>query len=283
MKPFSLTEYLPLLAQARGAGLEVVLVGGQAVSLYAAHFVPDCPAIAAFAPFVSKDADLLGTVDDGLSLARRLNVPWQQSSSKGGMRGLCLGHLSLPHPADAKVEILGYVLGADAPTIRATAYQVEVPGGEPVRVINPFLLYRVKGINVVRLAQREPGRERQDTRQFAVMGLVVNTVLQRFCRDRSPESIRPLVKTCGQLLDFWLSSDGAALVAGGAADPAKVLPLAALREHPEESVRNLVGKRWPVFSERQLAPAVSQVPPGTIDKVHADFQEAARLLGTVHG
>ena len=260
-----------------------MLVGGQAVSLYAAHFVSECLAIAAFAPFVPKDAELLCTVDDGLSLAQRLNVPWEQSSSKGGMRGLCLGHLSLPHPPDAKVEILGHVLGADAPTIRATAYQVGVPGGEPVRVINPFLLYRVKGINVVRLAQREPGRERQDARQFAVMGLVVSTVLQRFCQARSPESIRPLVKTCGQLLDFWLSSDGAALVAGGAADPATVLPLAALGEHPDASVRNLVDKRWPVFSERQLAPAVNQVLPGTIDKVRADFQEAARLLGFVHG
>ena len=125
MKHFSLTEYLPLLAQAHQAGLEVVLVGGQAVSLYAAHYVADCPAIAVFAPFVSKDADLLGTVDDGLSLARRLDVPWQQSAHKGGMRGLCLGHLSLPNPADAKVEILGCVLGGG----RADHPHHGLPGG----------------------------------------------------------------------------------------------------------------------------------------------------------
>ena len=104
-----------------------------------------------------------------------------------------------------------------------------------MRVINPFLLYRVKSINVARLAQHEPGRERQDARQFAVMGLVVNTILQRFCQARSPESLRPLVKTCGQLLDFWLSPDGTALVAGGVADPSTVLPLAALGTPPRRA------------------------------------------------
>ena len=278
MKLFELSDYKALIAAVKAADLDLVLVGGQAVNYYSAYYLPVCEELRALTPFVSKDADLLGTVDDGLRLAQAMNAQWKQNPRKGGMQGLSLGNLVLSDQPEAKVEILGRILGSDAASVRASAYTVEAPGGQ-IKVINPFLLYIVKGINLVRLSQAEAGRERQDGRQFIAMGIVVATILRQFVHEQSGEAHRALVKACGRLVEFWLTPDGAALVRAGAAQPTVTLPLAALREHPSASVRNVAEKRLPVFFEHQLPTAMSNVAERTVEKIKADLKRIAVAVG----
>ena len=275
---FDFPTYHGVIAAAGDAGLDLVLVGGQAVGYYGSRYQQEYPALDHFAPYLSKDADLLGTVDDGYRLAAVLKARWEINPRKGGMQGLSLGKLTLADPPHAPVELLGRILGADANMVRATAYHVNIPGHGRLNVINPFLLYCVKGNNAVQLSQSEPGRERQDSRQFAVMSLVVKTILRRFSLDGAKESVRSLINPCGRLLDFWLSDDGAVLVAAGVVDPAGLLPMETMSSHPETSVRNFVEKRLPVFFNQQLPSAIARVPPRLIEKVRADFLGILDLL-----
>ena len=111
------------------------------------------------------------------------------------------------------------------------------------------------------------------------MSLVVRTALRRFSLDHSKEGARALTKTCGRLLDFWLSEDGAVLVAAGVVDPSVLLPVETTNLHPETSVRNFVEKRLPVFFKQQLPAAAGRASPRAVGKVRADFQE---IVGQLH-
>ena len=48
-----------------------LIVGGQAVNLWAEVYADACPALAEFNPFLSKDADIVGTKDSAAALAKR--------------------------------------------------------------------------------------------------------------------------------------------------------------------------------------------------------------------
>ena len=159
--------------------------------------------------------------------------------------GLSLGRINLEEPRGGKIEILGQILGADAKQIRESAV-TESARGFTIRVINPFLLYQTKGLNLASIQQRKPEGSRQDAKQFTVMGIVISEVLKEFATTAGDE--RALIKSSGRLLEFSLTTDGAALVKAGAMDPFKLLPLVLMETHAEASVRNLMDKRLPHFS-----------------------------------
>jgi hypothetical protein len=88
------------------------------------------------------------------------------------MQGLSLGRIDLDEARSGKIEILGQILGADAKEIRETAI-VESALGFTIRIINPFLLYETKGLNLATIPQREWEGGRKDAKQFAVMELLL--------------------------------------------------------------------------------------------------------------
>jgi hypothetical protein len=101
------------------------------------------------------------------------------------------------------------------------------------------------------------------------MGVIVSELLKEFAM--TPGDERALIKTCGRLLDFALSQNGAALVKGGVMDPFKLLPLALVETHAEASVRNLASKRLPHFRS-QLDSALERVPAEQAEKIRADLE-----------
>jgi hypothetical protein len=258
------------------ANLDLILVGGHAVSYYAAKYHDRCPELLRFFPLRSKDADWIGTVDDGMRLACALHLGWRRNPRKGGMQGLSLGRIELQVPPGATIEILGKILGADAKEIRETAV-TESARGFTIRVINPFLLHQTKGNNLAAIPQR--GREggRQDAKQFTVMGIVVAQLLREFATTSGDE--RALVKSVGRVLEFALTREGAALVKGGAMDPFTLLPLDLMQAHADGSVRNLVDKRLPRF-RRQLDSALERVPAEQAYKIRGDLERMEAELGT---
>ena len=155
MRSFKLEDYSELLAAIESPGLDLILVGGHAVSVYGYDYHRSCPALDAYLPFLSKDADLIGTVASGMQLASRLNAQWKKESTKGGLRGLSIGHIELPNVPGAKVEILGQILGVKTEDIRNTAV-VKSFRGYQFKVINPLLLYEAKATNVVQIDQINP-------------------------------------------------------------------------------------------------------------------------------
>lgn len=267
MGRFKFLEFLPTFTCVGNKNLDLVLVGGQAVNCYAQYLLPQYFRTEVLERLVSKDADFLGTEGDAIRLAKALEAPWISQK-----RVFALGHMFLPNQIKAKVEVLHRVRGADYPQARASAYRIVLPGGTQLSIMNPLLLYMVKGACAVKIHQRVPDRPRQDTQHFEVMSLVIHLLLRQFCMAGSPKHAQAIIETCEQLLEFWLSPIGAALMAGGAVDPAKTLPIHALSIHPGDRVRGWVKKRWPTFPGRELTEAVNQVPLHIVEKVRTDFQ-----------
>ena len=225
MSGFDLRALEPVFLGIERAGLDLILVGGHAVSFYATKYRERCPELQPYLPLLSKDGDWIGTINDGLRLAATLQLKWKANPRKGGMQGLSLGRIEMPTPAGAKIEILGQILGADAKEIRESAV-TESARGFTIRIINPFLLYQTKGLNLVSIPQRKSEGSRQDAKQFTVMGIVLSEVLKEFATTVGDE--RALIKSSGRLLEFSLTTDGAALVKAGAMESVHV---ASFRSH----------------------------------------------------
>jgi hypothetical protein len=272
---FDLGALDPVFLAIERANLDVILVGGHAVSFYAANYSDRCPDLLRYFPLRSKDADWIGTIDDGMRLASALRLDWRRNPRKGGMQGLSLGRIDLQDPPGGKIEILGNILGADGNEVRETAV-TESARGFTIRLINPFLLYETKGINLVRIPQRGPATERQDAKQFVVMGIIITALLREMATTSVGE--RAFIKSSGRLLGFCLTPEGAALVKAGAMDPFKLLPLAVMEKHASESVRNLVTKRLPHF-QRQLELVLKAVPAEEMQRVQGDLRAMEMDVG----
>ena len=88
VKLFELSDYVDVLAAVGDADLDLIMVGGNAVSFYAEKYRLTCPELNPLLPVLSKDTDWLGSVEAGMQLASRLQVNWKQNPRKGGMLGL---------------------------------------------------------------------------------------------------------------------------------------------------------------------------------------------------
>jgi hypothetical protein len=105
VKLFELSDYVDVLAAVGEADLDLIMVGGNAVSFYAEKYRLTCSELNPLLPVLSKDTDWLGSVEAGMKLANRLQANWKQNPRKGGMLGLSLGHVELPSRPEVKVEI----------------------------------------------------------------------------------------------------------------------------------------------------------------------------------
>ena len=104
MKLFELSDYVDVLTAVGEADLDLIMVGGNAVSFYTEKYRLTCSELNPLLPVLSKDSDWLGSVKTGMKLANRLQANWKQNPRKGGMLGLSLGHVELPGRPEVKVE-----------------------------------------------------------------------------------------------------------------------------------------------------------------------------------
>ena len=262
MRSFELEDYSPLLSAIESSELDLILVGGHAVSVYAHRYRRNCPALDVYLPFRSKDADLIGTVASGMQLASRLNSQWKKE---------CYGSLRFLHLVLVPKSPLWLLAH------QATRYDqwkdlscravVESFRGHQFKVINPFLLYEAKGTNVVRIDQFTESGPRRDRSQLAIMGIVVHEVLNELASIQGAD--RALVKASGRLLKFWLSPDGAALVRCNLADPKECLPLQQFEQHRSASVKNFLTEMLPRFWAK-LAESTASVPEKIVNKLESE-------------
>ena len=82
MKLFELSDYVDVLAAVGEADLDLIMVGGNAVSFYAEKYRLTCSELNSLLPVLSKDTDWLGSVEAGMKLANRLQANWKQNPRK---------------------------------------------------------------------------------------------------------------------------------------------------------------------------------------------------------
>jgi hypothetical protein len=145
----------------------ILLVGGQAVNLWALYFKDRTSDLA---PFVSRDADVLGDEETLAQLGRAIGAkptlfPMHPPSNEIGFV-VSKDSAGLP----LLVEVLRYVNGVRNEELRETIYEFAV-GEKPVtlRVPGPIVLLKAKIANVATIKQTG----RQDVRHVAILARLI--------------------------------------------------------------------------------------------------------------
>ncbi len=148
----------------------MLLVGGQAVNLWAMYYGPRT---AAMAPFVSRDVEVLGDRETLKALAKLAGTkpqffPVKPPTNEIGVV-IAKDHNSLP----LLIEVLRSVRGVSNAELREPVYTLAI-GEIHVQVPSPIALLQAKIANVAEI----PQTGRQDARHVAILALVLPAYLE---------------------------------------------------------------------------------------------------------
>lgn len=171
-------DYIDLL----NADTGLILIGGQAVNLWAEKYQTVNATILAFQPFTSRDADFYRRM-------ARLHLPssWESlpNLSKGRMR--IVSHV-LKGPEGQTAEIIRSVNGLTEMEIEDGAVLITY-AGNPMWFLTPVALFQAKLANVNSL----PQEERQDLRHLQLLVPVTlcffEEILDRYQKPERPTAI----------------------------------------------------------------------------------------------
>jgi hypothetical protein len=140
-----------------------ILVGGQAVNLWAEHYSPTVPELDPLRPFTSKDADIFGDRAMAERIAAATN--WKLTCY-GEPRTIAIAMLTkeLPNEQPLLVEVINSVNGL-RPRELSDPDLLELRPGQVYRVLSPVLLLKAKLANVARIDQAR----RQDVRHVQML------------------------------------------------------------------------------------------------------------------
>ena len=141
----------------------LMVVGGQAVNLWALHYQER---VADLAPFVSRDVDILGDRTTLEAIARNVREKPQYFPIKppSNAVGMVLARGTGGQPL--LIEVLRYVHGASNEELRGSEYVFEIgPAAIPVRAPGPVALLKAKVANAADFCQKG----RQDERHVRIL------------------------------------------------------------------------------------------------------------------
>lgn len=241
MSGFSLDDLVTVFGKLQEAGWDAILVGGQAVNVWANQFQRDSASWSALQPYTSRDLDYHG----GLAEARRamqilgargkLNTSMEPSPNAG------LLTVSLPDGQVLLVDILTGVFGLSAAEVERTAVRLSGIGplaGLTLRVIHPLLLLECKAASLRGLNQSD----RQDAKHLRILILVIHEWLTE--QLSQPRSVFRSIERLGACA---LSPDGLQAFVNGI-DVLQAIPLDAMREQADFAT--FLQQRWPQLQER---------------------------------
>jgi hypothetical protein len=159
-------DFAPLLA----TKVPVLLVGGQAVNLWAMYYETRT---AALAPFVSRDVDVLGDRETLKALGKLAGTKPQFFPVKPPTNEIGVVIAKDHHGLPLLIEVLRCVHGVSNEELRDPVYTLAV-GETHVQVPGPIALLQAKLANVADIAQTG----RQDTRHVAILAQVLPAYLE---------------------------------------------------------------------------------------------------------
>lgn len=144
-----------------------LVVGGQAVSIWAKTYVGDDLELQKLQPFLSKDCDLYGNADTLQALARATG--WALSASPKGQASPVVGFLTGKDSLgnDLSVEVLFSVKGLDERDL--TKDTVVRIGDSFYRTLSPITLLKAKLANAFELPQETPAGKRNDLKHISIL------------------------------------------------------------------------------------------------------------------
>jgi len=148
-----LTDYRDVLEACSKNKLDVVLVGGSAVSVWVEHYKAK---LADRAPVTTKDLDLFGGEYEGRVLADSLGGKFIRNPRKGGLTNV-IGRVILDEEdpmASRIVDILWDIRGVSDRDLKDEALTAYIPAiGIDLKVASPISLLAAKSANLANLEQ----------------------------------------------------------------------------------------------------------------------------------
>jgi len=234
-QPRSPADFASILATEK----PLFLVGGQAVNLWALYYENR---VAALAPFVSRDVDVLGDRETLIMLAKTAGVkpqffPLRPPTNEVGII-IAKDDNGMPLP----VEVLRHIHGVTNDELRETVYTIVLAEGRVrVQVPGPIALLQAKIANVADLAQAE----RQDARHVRILAQIMPAYLTNV--EASVAHGRMEERTLVDLLERLLSvvTDPKARKVLAELKISRQLLFAELQAKQQPKVQAFIAKRLP--------------------------------------
>jgi hypothetical protein len=241
MQGFVLDELATVFRSLQAVEWDAILVGGQAVNVWACHYERDLPAWRDLRPYASRDLDYHGGLAEARLAMRLLGA--RGTFNTGGDPNPNAGVLkvTLPDGRELLVDILTGVFGLSAAEVERTAVTLAGRGalaGLTLRVIHPLLLLEGK----VAALRGLPQADRQDAKHLRILVLVV----REWLREQLPEP-RVVFRAVERLASCTASPDGVHAFAQGI-DLADAVPTDDMRADAKFSV--FFEQRWPQLMEK---------------------------------
>ena len=144
-----------------------LLVGGQAVNLWAMVYVRDSEVLAQLEPFLSRDCDLFGDVDTLLRLGNATR--WKVTFSPQGQPSPVVGFLTGrdAQGRELTVEVLFTIKGLLPKDVaRETIVKLD---DRPYRTLSPVTLLKAKLANYIEIPQHGPEQTRNDLKHLKIL------------------------------------------------------------------------------------------------------------------
>jgi hypothetical protein len=196
----------------------LLVVGGQAVNLWAIHYEERTRDLA---PFVSRDADVLGDRETLALLGRRAGSKPQVFPLKPPSNEIGVVMAKDAAGAPLLIEVLRYVRGATNEELRDPVYEFAIGrGGTRVRVPGPIALLQAKIANLAEL----PQAGRQDARHILILLRVLPGYLGDLRESAAQAKLaeRKLVEYLEKLLKILASKRGRKACTDVAVEPREV-------------------------------------------------------------
>jgi hypothetical protein len=179
---------------------EPLIVGGQAVNIWATYYAAKSEELAQKAPFTSIDADVILRRDEADSFAKRYGWTFNYCED---FRQPMIGILEKKSEnGDLLVDVLRTVLGVGPKDIEKAAL-LKINEGKVWKVLHPITLLKAKMTNLLQLNNtRNDGTQRQDDKQAILLVHICKQYLQEYAetvRSNKNLSERKLVEDFSEL------------------------------------------------------------------------------------
>jgi len=249
--PFAIEELAILFRALHETESECVLIGGQAVNLWATRYAatePSLREIQNLFPFVSKDADFQGDSADAIALSHALGSMAQIPTFRRAFGNLMAGQFTVKlgaHPL--KIEVLRKVPGlTDAELLRLTTQERSVD--YTVRVLNPVGVLLAKTWNVANITKGG----RHDAEQLLITIPSVRAYIREFLVAGQTDArvLRAALNLIKVTLAFAETKSAAVATARCGIDWSQLLPHAHIAASAQPELVRLRDKRIPGWLAR---------------------------------
>jgi hypothetical protein len=227
------------------AELEAVVVGGQAVNLWAYQYSLTNPQLQAYLPFASEDLDFYGGRVEAMLCKEILGgeVTLNQDFDPSPNAGVVIVNRD---DRVLRIDFLASVFGLNDSEITGTAVPFigqERLAGVGIKVLHPILCLEGK----LRCLRGLPQGGRQDLKHVQMSLLCMREMLKHLC---SLEDNRPGLKMTERVMNSGLREDGLNVWHHHQVNIESAVPIQLLSELSNEKWKRFCEIRWPQYLEQ---------------------------------